>query len=44
MGMPRSETALEEFMCRILQDLLNEGVIVKIADDLSVVETQLMSC
>ena len=33
MGMPRSETALEELMCRVLGDLL-EGVVAKIADDL----------
>ena len=34
MGMPGSETALEEFMCRVLGNLLQEGVVVKIADDL----------
>ena len=34
MGMPRSETALEELMCRVLGDLLKEGVVAKIADDL----------
>ena len=34
MGMPGSETALEELMCRVLDDLLEEGVIAKIADDL----------
>ena len=34
MGMPGSETALEELMCRILGDLLQEGVVAKIADDL----------
>ena len=34
MGMPGSETALEELMCRILGDLLEEGVVAKIADDL----------
>ena len=34
MGMPGSETALEELMSRILGDLLQEGIIVKIADDL----------
>ena len=33
MGMPGSETALEELMCRVLGDLL-EGVVAKIADDL----------
>ena len=34
MGMPGSETALEELMCRILGDLLSEGYVTKIADDL----------
>ena len=34
MGMPGSETALEELMCRVLGDLLTEGVVAKIADDL----------
>ena len=34
MGMPGSETALEELMCRVLGHLLEEGTVVKIADDL----------
>ena len=34
MGMPSSETALEELMCRVLGDLLEEGVVSKIADDI----------
>ena len=34
MGMPGSETALEELMCRVLGDLLQEGCVAKIADDL----------
>ena len=34
MGMPGSETALEELMCRVLGDLLQEGVVIKLADDL----------
>ena len=34
MGMPGSETALEELMCRILGDLLTEGIVTKLADDL----------
>ena len=34
MGMPGSETALEELMCRVLGDLLQEGIVTKIADDL----------
>jgi hypothetical protein len=34
MGMPGSETALEELMCRVLGDLLEEGIVAKIADDL----------
>ena len=32
-GMPGSETALEEMMCGVL-DLLAEGIVVKLADDL----------
>jgi hypothetical protein len=34
MGMPGTETALEEMMCRVLGDLLMEGSVTKIADDL----------
>ena len=34
MGMPGSETALEEVMSRVLGDLIQEGVTAKIADDL----------
>ena len=34
MGMPGSETTLEELMCRILGQLLLEGVAAKIADDI----------
>ena len=34
MGMPGSETALEELMCCVLGDLLQEGIVAKIADDL----------
>ena len=34
MGMPGSETALEEMMCRVLGDLIQEGHVCKIADDL----------
>ena len=34
MGMPGSETALEELMCRVLGDLLQDGVVTKLADDL----------
>ena len=34
MGMPGSETALEELMCRVLGDLVSEGSVTKIADDL----------
>lgn len=34
MGMPGSETALEELMCRVLGDLLQDGVVAKLADDL----------
>ena len=34
MGMPGSETALEELMCRILGSLVQQGVVAKLADDL----------
>ena len=34
MGMLGSETALEELVCRVLGNLLEEGVVAKIADDL----------
>ena len=34
MGMPGSETALEELMCRVLGPFLKEGIVAKIADDL----------
>ena len=34
MGMPGSETALEELMCRILGDYLQEGFVAKLADNL----------
>jgi len=34
MGMPGSETALEELLSRILGDLIQEGIIAKVADDL----------
>ena len=34
MGMPGSETALEELMSRVLGDLLKEAIVAKIADDL----------
>ena len=34
MVMPGSETALEELMCRVLCDLLEEGIVTNIADDL----------
>ena len=34
MGMPDSQTALEELMCRALGVLIHEGVVAKIADDL----------
>ena len=34
MGMPGSETALEELMCRVLGDLVKDGCIANIADDL----------
>lgn len=34
MGMPGSETALEELMCRVLGDLIEKGIVAKLADDL----------
>ena len=34
MGMPGSETALEELMCRVLGNLIQEGCVAKLADDL----------
>lgn len=34
MGMPGSETCLEEIMSRVLGELIQEGFVVKIADDL----------
>ena len=36
MGMPGSETALEELLCRILGDLITKGIVTKQADDLYV--------
>ena len=34
MGMPGSETALEELVCRVLGDCLHDGIAAKLADDL----------
>ena len=34
MGMPGSETALEELMSRVLGDMIQAGCVAKIADDL----------
>ena len=34
MGMPGSETALEELLSRILGDLIQDGIVAKVADDL----------
>ena len=34
MGMPDSETALEELMCRVLGDFLQKGCAAKLPDDL----------
>lgn len=34
MGMPGSDTGLEELTCRVLGNLLEEGIVVKLADDL----------
>ena len=33
MGMPGSETALKEMMCRVLGDLIEEGFVAKLAED-----------
>lgn len=33
-GMPGSETALEELMCRVLGDSLRDGTVAKLADNL----------
>ena len=33
-GMPGSKTAQEEMMCRVLGDLIQEGSVTKLADDL----------
>ena len=32
--MPGSETALEEPMCLVIRDIIHEGVVAKIVDDL----------
>ncbi|XP_048257295.1 uncharacterized protein LOC125382956 [Haliotis rufescens] len=34
MGMPGSETCLEELTCRVLGHLIEEGRVIKLADDL----------
>ena len=34
MGMPGSETALEELVCLVLGDCLQDGIAAKLADDL----------
>ena len=34
MGLPGSESALEVLMCRVLGDLIRDGDVAKIADDL----------
>ena len=34
MGMPGSETIPEEMMCHVLGDLIQEGCVTKLADDL----------
>ena len=36
MGMPGSEAALDELMARILGDLIQKGVVLRIADDIYV--------
>ena len=34
MGMPGSETALKELVNLVLGDLLQDGIVAKLADDL----------
>ena len=34
MGMPGSETALEELMFRVLGNCIQDGIVAKLADDL----------
>lgn len=34
MGMPGTETAVEELMCRVLGDCLQDGYVAKLAYDL----------
>lgn len=34
MSMPGTETAVEELMCRVLGDCLQDGYVAKLADDL----------
>ena len=34
MGMPGCETCLEELVSRVLGDLIQEGCVAKLADDL----------
>ena len=36
MGIPGSESALEELLSRILRDLIAKGVLAKLADDMYV--------
>ena len=43
MGIPGSETALEELMCRVLFNLLQEGVVAKLENVYVVVATLHMS-
>ena len=34
MGLPGSESALEQLLCKILGDLMTQGSVIKLADDL----------
>ena len=43
MGMPGSETALEELICGVLGDLIQKGTFVKLADYSNVAETYLQN-
>ena len=43
MGMPGSETALEELMFRVLGNCIQDGIVDKLADDLYCAEIPLMN-
>lgn len=43
-GMPGSETALEDLTCRVLGDLFEESIVVKLLDDLYCGATRTIGC